>query len=644
MVAVTSHDAPGWPAGDLSQAEQAVWAAFPRGAWADLRTGDIAADDLTAAASWGPDRVVRAGIIRALLLGACHPEPGYAPAVRLRGARVTGRLDLMGATITTPLVCEYCTFDEEIRLVESTTKTVRIVASRLPGLNGTRMRTDGILNFWRSAIGSVLRLDQAQVRGQVTVSEATIGDGRGGTALSADGLKLDGDLDAVRLTAHGSVRLRGAQIDGSVDLEEAQISCPAQQAIAAGGIVIGNALKGTRLRVDGETLIHNAHVGSYIQLSGATLHNQGGVALNGGGLTVPGGMFCRDGLTTDGEVNLISARLGDALCVPGAVMRNPGGTALKLERVTVRDIDAAGLSCSGQVSMLGTVISSSLSLTGAQLDNPAGVALQLGLADVGADIGADGMRVTGEFILDGAKVGGQISLKQVRFVSPSGTALNAWGFTASEFVLVPAGPVAGSINLGHAHVDIFRDDPAAWPAQLYLDGFTYRVLEPRLRARERLGWLARTSGPHEPQPYEQLAASYTSNGQHADARSVLYSRERQQRAAMTPPGRAWSFVQDITVAYGYKPWRALVWLAVLLAAGSVVFGLWPPPPLQAGAAPHFIPVIYTLNLLIPVVDLGQRDAFNPGGAEQWLSYLLIAAGWILATTVATGAARVLNRQ
>ena len=31
------------------------------------------------------------------------------------------------------------------------------------------------------------------------------------------------------------------------------------------------------------------------------------------------------------------------------------------------------------------------------------------------------------------------------------------------------------------------------------------------------------------------------------------------------------------------------------------------------------------------------------GPEQWLSYFFIAAGWTLATTVAAGAARVLQR-
>jgi hypothetical protein len=105
-----------------------------------------------------------------------------------------------------------------------------------------------------------------------------------------------------------------------------------------------------------------------------------------------------------------------------------------------------------------------------------------------------------------------------------------------------------------------------------------------------------------------------------------------------------SLIQDIAVGYGYRPLRALTWLGLLLVAGSVVFSVAPPPPLQPGAAPHFNGIIYTLDLMLPVVNLGQKYSFNPRGAEQWLSYFLMAAGWTLATTVAAGAARVLRRE
>jgi hypothetical protein len=107
--------------------------------------------------------------------------------------------------------------------------------------------------------------------------------------------------------------------------------------------------------------------------------------------------------------------------------------------------------------------------------------------------------------------------------------------------------------------------------------------------------------------------------------------------------KTWSLLQDITVGYGYRPRRALGWLALLLTAGSIVFSVAPPPALQAGNAPHFNGIIYTLDLRLPVVNLSEKYAFNPSGTEQWLSYFLIAAGWTLATTVATGVARVLRR-
>jgi hypothetical protein len=214
---------------------------------------------------------------------------------------------------------------------------------------------------------------------------------------------------------------------------------------------------------------------------------------------------------------------------------------------------------------------------------------------------------------------------------------------AAHVTLVPAEPIQGSVDLSHARIGVLTDDPACWPAALDLSGLTYEALEPALPARDRLRWLARHSEGYEPEPYEQLASHYVAMGQPTQARKVLCARERQQRKGKSPPGKIWGLLQDYIVGYGYQPWRAVLWLALLLAAGSIVFHASPPPPLQHGDTPHFNAVIYTLDLLLPVVDLGQKHAFNPAGAEQWFSYVLIAAGWLLATTIAAGAARVLSR-
>ena len=163
--------------------------AFPSGAWVDLRSGNPDEDDPANAGRWGNGRIVRAQVITALLLGARDIERGYFPAVRLRGARVTGQLDLMGAVVSHALVLEGCRFDEPPRFVEATTKTVRIVDSHLPAFNGARMRTEGILNFHRSVIDGILRLDRAQVDGEISLRGAQVGDGTG-EAIAATGLTV----------------------------------------------------------------------------------------------------------------------------------------------------------------------------------------------------------------------------------------------------------------------------------------------------------------------------------------------------------------------------------------------------------------------------------------------------------------------
>lgn len=81
----------------------------------------------------------------------------------------------------------------------------------------------------------------------------------------------------------------------------------------------------------------------------------------------------------------------------------------------------------------------------------------------------------------------------------------------------------------------------------------------------------------------------------------------------------------------------------LLFIGTAVFSLQHPAPLRGAAVPGFHPFVYALDLLLPVVDFGQEDAFDPHGAARWLAYALIAAGWILATTAATGLVRAFQR-
>ncbi|WP_443079568.1 hypothetical protein [Streptomyces sp. RB13] len=60
--------------------------------------------------------------------------------------------------------------------------------------------------------------------------------------------------------------------------------------------------------------------------------------------------------------------------------------------------------------------------------------------------------------------------------------------------------------------------------------------------------------------------------------------------------------------------------------------------------PGQAPLVYTLDLLIPLGGLGQRTGWYwPNSSLQWLSYLLIAFGWMLTTAIIAGITRTLQK-
>ena len=60
-------------------------------------------------------------------------------------------------------------------------------------------------------------------------------------------------------------------------------------------------------------------------------------------------------------------------------------------------------------------------------------------------------------------------------------------------------------------------------------------------------------------------------------------------------------------------------------------------------APTWDPFLYTLDVLIPLIDLGHDKAWDPVGADKAVTLAVMAVGWILATTVVAGAGRAIRR-
>jgi len=225
-------------AGDLSDAERRVWDAFPTGSLVDFSTGNSEDDHPVRGEGWGLDRQVRAEVLAALLWSTVDMAPGRA-AVNLRGARVTGQIDLAGTEIRYRMALTRCHIGDGILLSDARARTLLLYACRIGqvglmgaiiegdlSFNGTLLKgTNGLaLNADRLTVtrsmscdggfvaDGAIRLVGARVGGQLSFKGARL-DGKGGLALAADGLTASqGMLCDEGFRANGGIRLVRADI------------------------------------------------------------------------------------------------------------------------------------------------------------------------------------------------------------------------------------------------------------------------------------------------------------------------------------------------------------------------------------------------------------------------------------------------
>jgi hypothetical protein len=321
-------------------------------------------------------------------------------------------------------------------------------------------------------------------------------------------------------------------------------------------------------------------------------------------------------------------------------VRAPSGLAVAAERIAVGDnLSFRDFEAEGQVMLLGGRVDGQLLFSKARLANPGFYALYASAVTVGDSLYLwEGFTADGEVVLRRTQVRGGVH------VGASGSInLDASAIRADSFHLRVENKAASSVFLRQANVRQIGGDPGHWPSRVNLDGLAYETLNPHLPAAQWLEWLRRHEGGYAPQPYEQLSAACRRLGLDSDARHVLLAKQRVRRKSVKRSARLWGYLRDWAVGYGYLPGRGVAWLLTLLIIGTIVFSISPPSPLHGGEAPHFNPFFYTFDLLLPIISYGQQPAWNPIGVNQWLAYLLITAGWLLATSVAAGITRVLTR-
>jgi hypothetical protein len=463
------------------------------------------------------------------------------------------------------------------------------------------------------------------------------------SALRLAGAHITGSLALPYADVTSMIWLKRCELDEIVTMEGSTRrvvfhSCrlPGLQAY---GLRVEGQLSLYGSRVDGRVGLLGANINGELNLSHSRLLGKDGVAVSAARLVVAGNLLARE-LEADGRIALPGAEIAGSLDFSGAQVRAPGGQAVVAERIDIGDhLIFTNFRSEGEVMLRGARIDGQVLFVGARLANPGRYVLRASAVTVGDSLYLwRGFTADGEIVLRRTHVKGGVHVDAAGPVNVDASAL-----TADVLDLSVGDPAASSVFLRQANIRQLRGSPDHWPSRVNLDGLVYETLDPQLPATRRLEWLQRDAGGYVPQPYEQLSVSYRRLGHDADARHVLLAKQRLRRGTLKHTARFWGYVQDWTVGYGYQPGRAVAWLFALLVIGTVIFSVSPPRPLHVGEAPHFNAFIYSLDLLLPIVDFGQRSAWNPAGADQWVAYLLIAAGWLLATSVAAGVTRALTR-
>jgi hypothetical protein len=498
------------PSGDRPALEQSLVEHVERGEWLDL-AGDEPVDE-RAMRAWGADRAISATLLRDIVRGVATATPDPR-GLRLRGARITGRLDLAFITSAVPVVLNDCVLPEGLNTVDA----------RLPHLDLEGCLIEHPTEVPLIATG--LHTTELNLR-RVTVSAAAF------AAVELLGAEL-GDLDCW-----------GATITNTAGIALAADDLRVHRKVSLGGGFTATSAAGT-----GAVELGNAELGDLLCFD-ATLHSEEGTALNGNNLHVHRQLmlykgFRASGTGPGGAVDLDGAQLGELDCSDIHVVNLDGPAFSAADVLVHRDVsfrrcqitnggDGDAVTFDG--AELGELACRSVTFHSAN-DS----ALRVSNARVRRDLSLRDCVLTGGRMgcalhLEGTHVGGDLSLYEWQLDSADPERrLNVEGLTYTALpVEIP----------NDRWLRLLRDATPWYAAQPY----------------QYLAAVHRAAG------HDSLARRVLM----AQRRDQLHRRVLTGRAE-----RAWVRFTGLVLGYGYQPWRALIGLLLVIAAAvtlAVVLG------------------------------------------------------------------------
>lgn len=455
-------------------------------------------------------------------------------------------------------------------------------------------------------------------------------------------LLLGGDAQAP--VHEKGVQLSGAWIQDQLDLKNCHVPY---------------GMKLEKCNFDKLIVARDAHIAGLLYLSGSYLQQ----GLRADRLRCDSSVFMKDGFRSIAMVRLASAQIDGNLDCSGGVFETKDGDAL---------------------SAKGAVVKGNVFLNMK-------------------------FKATGTVLLAGTHIGGDLSFASGQFSTPNMYELNFENATIQGRLFLRKLMEPVCINATSARVGVLVDEPTTWSKNSNLSGLVYESISGSATtdAARRISWLKQQSDKalgedkekqgFRPQPWKQLQKVLRNMGHDADAREVGVAFEDQLRKAdrigqISDASKAkeiipfmrrnclrsmhWLF--GALAGYGYRPMRLFISMVTVWLLCAFVYWWLTLPPNNAlgptdplvfqhsgyaactaaskgnwflcGPLPAeyttFSPLAYSLDILLPLVDLGQEKtwgplvptpeqsifvelfSFSPAHRVRLLNWFQILFGWI----------------
>lgn len=572
---------------------------------------------------------VRAWLLRLLINDATADSGARERGVWVKGGWIAGELDLTYVQARGAVVMDSCRFERRLMLLSARMTMLSLQESVLPGFFAARMEVKENVFLRKVRSKNTLSMSGAKVGGQLIFAGATI-EGDKGVAVKAQGVTTGQDLVLNSMTAKGTVDLMSMRVGGQLACIGATLNGAGGYALSAQGIETGKDLCLRRVTATGPVIMSGARVAGQLTFDGATLDGAGGKALNAQNLVTVQSLHLT-GVKATGTITLAGARVGGQLVFADSVLDGVKEWALATQGLDVN----LGLVWRKMVVRRGAVGLSSTTVGY--------------LAD-------DGNWPTGEtaLILDGfsyARISGNAAP-----VSAMGR--REWLMSGSRwdgrFLPQPYTQLAKVLReMGHAGeartVLCWREE-ALWQqacrdiadAPLVDEDVAFGTVWRGLRVWLYRGW-ARALG---------LVAGYGFKPQRGVfALLVLWALAWVTAMAVWREG---SFAPNSDVILTSDGWQAALAADCFPVA---VAGCDPNPAMTWANDPArgmdwdtFAAGAYALDLVMPVLDIGQTEAWAPskdrgraGRTLWWGRWVFQGAGWFVVLVLAAALTGIMQR-